>query len=110
MRDLGRDPHDTAAIWRDLWIEVNPTGHKGVTIAAMSTLDVACWDVVGRAAALPLHKIFGACHDSLPTLRQFRFVVVATLAELAAEATRFVDAGFVAIKLRIGSDDIDSRH
>ena len=64
---VGRDPHDTGAIWSDLWKEVNPTGHAGVTIAAMSSLDVACWDIVGRAADLPLSKVFGACRDSVDT-------------------------------------------
>ena len=48
-------------------MEVNPTGHAGVTISAMSSLDVACWDIVGRAAELPLHKLFGACRDTVDT-------------------------------------------
>ena len=46
---VGCDPHETGAIWHDLWMEINPTGHAGVTIASMSSLDVACWDIVGRA-------------------------------------------------------------
>ncbi len=108
---VGRDPHDTSGIWRDLWMEVNPTGHKGVTIAAMGAIDVACWDAVGRAAELPLHKLFGACRDTVDTYASSGLWMSADLDEIVAEATAFVEMGFTAIKLRIGSarpdDDVE---
>lgn len=103
---IGRDPHDTGTLWNDLWMEVNPTGHAGVTIAAMSSLDVACWDIVGRAAGLPLHKMFGACRDTVDTYASSGLWLDASLTDIAAEATMFIEQGFAAVKLRIGSDDI----
>lgn len=105
---IGRDPHDTAAIWSDLWIEVNPTGHAGVTVSAMSSLDVACWDIVGRSAGLPLHKLFGAARDAVDTYASSGLWLDASLTDIANEAAAFVDQGFTAVKLRIGSDDISS--
>lgn len=103
---IGRDPHDTGAIWADLWMEINPTGHAGVTISALSSLDVACWDIVGHAAELPLHKLFGACRDTIDTYASSGLWLDASLADIAAEATSFVDRGFTAVKLRIGSDNV----
>ena len=103
---VGRDPHDTGAIWSDLWKEVNPTGHAGVTIAAMSSLDVACWDIVGRAADLPLSKVFGACRDSVDTYASSGLWLDASLSDIAEEATCLVEQGFTAVKLRIGNDRI----
>lgn len=105
---VGRDPHDTAAIWSDLWIEVNPTGHAGVTVSAMSSLDVACWDIVGRSAGLPLHKLFGAARDTVDTYASSGLWLDASLTDMANEAAAFVDQGFTAVKLRIGNDDISS--
>lgn len=104
---IGCDPHDTERIWHDLWVEVNPTGHKGVTVAAMSALDVACWDAVGRAANLPLHKLFGACRDEVDTYASSGLWLSTGVSELGAEAERLVEQGFRAIKLRIGSQKID---
>ena len=101
---VGRDPHDTGAIWADLWREVNATGHAGVTISAMSSIDVACWDIVGRAAGLPLHKLFGACRDSVDTYASSGLWLDASLNDIADEAAAFVEQGFRAIKLRVGSD------
>lgn len=105
---IGRDPHDTGAIWGDLWKEINPTGHAGVTISAMSSLDIACWDIVGRAADRPLSKLFGACRDTVDTYASSGLWLDASLAEIAAEATSFVERGFTAVKLRIGNDDMDA--
>ena len=107
---VGRDPHDTEGIWHDLWVEINPTGHKGVTVAALSALDVACWDAVGRRVGLPLHKLFGACRDEVETYASSGLWLSTGTDELGAEAARFVDRGFRAVKLRIGgpvvADDV----
>lgn len=104
---VGRDPHYTEGIWHDIFKEINPTGHKGVTIAALSTLDVACWDAVGRAANLPLHKLFGACRDEVATYASSGLWLSTPTNELAAEAKGFVDEGFASMKLRIGSARIE---
>ncbi len=103
---VGRDPHETEGIWHDLWTEINPTGHKGVTVAALSTIDVACWDIVGKAAGLPLHKLFGACRSTIDTYASSGLWLSTPVDDLGAEATAFVDQGFRAVKLRIGSQTI----
>ncbi len=103
---IGRDPHETEGIWHDLWVEVNPTGHKGVTISAMSAIDIACWDAVGRAASLPLHKLFGSCRTEIATYASSGLWLSTPLDRLAAEAAAFVERGFQAIKLRLGRDRI----
>lgn len=105
---VGRDPHDSGAIWSDIWTEINPTGHKGVTISALSALDVACWDAVGRAAEMPLHKLFGACRTEIATYASSGLWLSYSQAELVSEASSFVAAGFHAMKIRIGSDDPDT--
>ncbi|MFT5531570.1 MAG: L-alanine-DL-glutamate epimerase-like enolase superfamily enzyme [Candidatus Poriferisodalaceae bacterium] len=40
----GRGVHETSAISTSIWDAINPTGHAGVTIAALSAIDMACWD------------------------------------------------------------------
>ncbi len=108
---IGADPHDTAGIWERLWSEINPTGHKGVTISAMSALDVACWDLVGRNLGLPLHKLWGACRASVPTYASSGLWLSQSLDELVAQANAFVESGFEAMKVRVGSprlsDDVE---
>ena len=94
---------ETAGIWEAIWLEINPTGHKGVTISALSAIDVACWDAFGRTVGLPLHRVFGACRSEIDTYASSGLWLSASLDELAAEAIAFVARGFRAVKLRIGS-------
>ncbi|WP_043754144.1 mandelate racemase/muconate lactonizing enzyme family protein [Methylobacterium nodulans] len=58
---LGRDPNDTETIWehmlrRSFWAE----GGGPVVFGAMSAIDAALWDIKGKAAGLPVHRLLGA--------------------------------------------------
>lgn len=103
----GRDPHDIGAIWQDIWTEINPIGHKGLSIAALTAVDVACWDLVGKAADQPLHRLFGACRDRVPTYASGGLWLSLSIDELLAEAGEFIEAGFRAMKIRLGKADMD---
>ncbi len=100
----GSDFHDTEATWHQMWQEINASGHKGVTVSAMSALDVACWDLVGRTAQMPLHKLWGACRSDVPTYASSGLWLSDPIDSLTQQAADFVAQGFTAMKVRIGSD------
>jgi L-alanine-DL-glutamate epimerase-like enolase superfamily enzyme len=110
-RFLQRDPHDIEAIWSEVFRANNFYGQAGVAILAVNPLDVACWDLIGKAADRPLYKLFGACRDRVPVYASGGLWLSSSVAELEREAKAFVSAGFKAMKLRIGSkrwqDDVD---
>ncbi|MDH3386467.1 MAG: mandelate racemase/muconate lactonizing enzyme family protein [Gammaproteobacteria bacterium] len=102
----GRDPHMVAQIWQDIWNEMNPIGHKGFSIAALTAIDTACWDLVGKAAGLPLYKVFGACREKVKTYASGGLWMSQSIDGLVEEAAAFIDAGFLAMKLRLGKTTI----
>ena len=64
---LGRDASDPAGISRDLHRKLHLFGRHGITIFALSGLDIALWDLAGKAANLPLHRLLGgARRDKVP--------------------------------------------
>ena len=99
----GRDPHDLTAIGDAIWSRLNPIGHAGFGIAALCAIDTACWDLVGKGAGQPLHRLFGACRDRVWTYASGGLWLSRSIDELVAEAGGFVDAGFRAMKIRLGS-------
>jgi L-alanine-DL-glutamate epimerase-like enolase superfamily enzyme len=101
---VDHDPRDVTAVWSDLWRATNPSGHKGVTISAMSAIDVALWDIVGKAAGMPLSKIFGGMRDRIDTYATSGLWLSQSIDELETEAQRFVENGFWGMKVRVGSD------
>ncbi|MQU68392.1 mandelate racemase/muconate lactonizing enzyme family protein [Sinorhizobium meliloti] len=99
---VGRDPHYVTGIGASIWSEINPTGYAGVTVSALSAIDTACWDLVGKAAERPLHHIFGACRDRVRTYASGGLWLSQTIDELVDEAERFLQQGFRSMKVRVG--------
>jgi D-galactarolactone cycloisomerase len=92
---LGEDPLDVERLWAKLSRRVQ----TGPGADLVGGIDVALWDLVGKAANLPLYRIFGAYRDRVPcyvapSMRQPEPL----LEELARHKAR----GFHATKLRIG--------
>ncbi|WP_211254274.1 mandelate racemase/muconate lactonizing enzyme family protein [Enterovibrio calviensis] len=102
----GENPRYIEGIWQRIWSEINPTGHKGVTIAALSALDTACWDLNGKLAELPLHHLFGACRDEIDTYASGGLWLTDDEDQLKQDAKDFLAQGFLAMKVRVGSTDI----
>ena len=107
----GRDPHHVHGIFDSMWREMNPVGHKGYTVAALSVVDTACWDLMGKLADKPLHHVFGACREQVWTYASGGLWLSSSIDELVEEAEQFIENGFRSMKIRLGSarmaDDVE---
>ncbi len=65
-RVLGRDATAVEAIWRDLWRATYTAGREGIAMMAISALDIALWDALGKRASLPLHRLWGHYRSEIP--------------------------------------------
>lgn len=100
---VGRDPHHVEEIWADTLRELNFYGQAGIAVLAMNPIDIALWDLVGKAAGQPLYRLWGACRDRVPAYASGGLWLSTPAGELEAEARGFLDQGFRAMKLRLGS-------
>ena len=101
-RIVGRDPHEISGIARDLWGEINFLGHKGVTIFALGALDMALWDLVGKAHGEAVASRLGRARDRVRAYHSGGLWITRSLDELVAEAKQFKAEGFTAMKMRFG--------
>ncbi len=64
MKDLliGEDPFDTSAIWEKLYTFTAMSGRRGAVICAMGAIDMALWDIKGKALNMPCYKLLGGAH------------------------------------------------
>src|SRR5882724_1067930 len=56
---IGRDPFDVEVIWEELYNKVKDYGLTGMTISSISGVDIALWDLIGKAVGKPIHKLIG---------------------------------------------------
>ncbi|MCW5978003.1 MAG: hypothetical protein KIT09_07985 [Bryobacteraceae bacterium] len=56
---LGKDPFDVERIWDILWRSTMSYGRAGAVINAISGVDLAVWDLIGKAAGMPVYKLLG---------------------------------------------------
>lgn len=105
---IGMDPFDTSAIWEKVYTYTAMSGRRGAVICAMGAIDMALWDIKGKALGLPVYKLMGGAHKEYitpyaslqpdgTTIRQYK----TTLVEWAIKAKR---NGFKAAKLECTLD------
>jgi L-alanine-DL-glutamate epimerase-like enolase superfamily enzyme len=102
---IGRDAGHIADFWARAWKDINFFGHKGIPVMAISALDGAMWDALGKASGLPLYRLLGGATTTVPAYQSAGLWLSASTDELVAEAGRFKAQGFKAMKMRLGSPD-----
>lgn len=99
-RLIGRDPRDIEAIWHDLLLAVQYRGWAGAEIRAISAVDIALWDLLGKLVDQPLFRLLGGKYwDSIPvynTCYDDSYDFNSHPVELARE---LADAGISAMKI-----------
>jgi L-alanine-DL-glutamate epimerase-like enolase superfamily enzyme len=101
---VGRDPFNIEALWNELYDRTYAYGRRGAAIAAISGVDMALWDIVGKATDQPVHRLLGGKHrDSVRAYASTLFPEDPTDTEhMHREAQQAVDKGFTAIKFGWG--------
>ena len=98
---VGRDPWDIEFLWQLMYRKTMAFGRKGIGMAAISAVDIALWDLLGKSAKQPVYRLLGGRTKPRIPVYASRLYSIA-LDQLAAEARRYKDEGFKAMKLRFG--------
>ena len=73
--------------------------------SALSGIDIALWDIIGKSTGRPIHKLIGGAHRTEVTAYAtgLYFIDMDRLVEEAVEeAQGYVEEGFTAVKMKIG--------
>lgn len=109
---IGRDPFDVQVLWDEMFDKSYYYGRKGAAITAISGIDMALWDIMGKATDKPVHKLIGGKkQDDVRAYASTLFPEDPTDTEhMRQEARRALDDGFTAIKFGWGGFGQDVKH
>jgi L-rhamnonate dehydratase len=98
---LGQDPFDTESLWQHMYRRTMAFGRKGVGMTAISAVDIALWDILGKATRQPVFKLLGGRTKKAISVYASR-LYSQPLDDLAAETAKYKSEGYRAMKMRFG--------
>jgi L-rhamnonate dehydratase len=98
---IGADPRDLEFLWQHMYRKTMAFGRKGIAMVAISAVDIALWDLLGKSAKQPVYRLLGG--RTKPRIPVYASRLYSTpLKELASEASKYKKQGYQAMKLRFG--------
>src|SRR4051812_3069067 len=107
---LGEDPLDHERLAAKVYWRLQTVGRRGLVAQAYSAVDLALWDIKGRAAGLPLYKLLGGARESAPAYGSDTAWLWMSPEEIVEASRPYLDQGLMGIKVKVGlnpQDDAD---
>lgn len=105
---VGQAADNPDALWTRMWAPNKPRLRGGIGAWALSAVDVAVWDIVGKLAGSSVHSLLGGHRDEVPVYGSGGWLSL-TDEELVAEAVSFVERGIDRFKFKIGTPRDEER-
>lgn len=102
---LGENPFNREMLWHRIYNLLRDHGQKGMPIQALSGVDIALWDIVGKALGQPLYNLVGGrCRERIPVYGYGMMLrkIPDLATRFAEEAAQIEAMGFQAMKMKVG--------
>jgi L-alanine-DL-glutamate epimerase-like enolase superfamily enzyme len=112
---LGRDPRDVTALWEAIYNGTRAhyvaghgrtfpiVGRRGITVSALSGIDIALWDLLGKSLGQPVWRLLGGrLRERIPAYASGGWAPVGGVGK---QLRQYVERGHRAVKMRVGLQD-----
>ncbi len=98
---VGEDPFDFSYIWEKMYRRTHAWGRRGLGMVAISAVDIALWDILGKLTNKPVFKLLGGrTKEKIPVYASKLYSQ--PIKNLQQEAENFKKQGFTMFKMRFG--------
>lgn len=103
---LGEDPLNVERIWHKCYYSAFQHARSGIYVCALSGIDMALWDIIGKYLGQPIYKLLGGFRNSISVYASGGFYKVGkTVGDLVKEVRGYADMGFKAVKMKVARTD-----
>jgi len=102
-RVAGRSLDDLGRLWVELGAAIRNAGRPGIAFCALSSVDLALWDLRARLLDVPLATLLPAAHDRVPLYGSGGFCSYSD-ERLAEQLGGWVEQGFAGVKMKLGRE------
>jgi len=100
----GADAFETEHLWAEMYRQSIQAGRRGAALRAISAIDIALWDLRGKAAGRPVMELLGVhCRRMRCYATGGYYRAGQTVEELVSEVSAVAERGFTAVKLKVGA-------
>jgi len=103
---LGQDALNHERIWKQIGTRLQAVGRRGLVVHAQAATDLALWDIKGKAAGLPLHKLLGGISEEAPVYGSDGGWLYMSVEEMLDAFRAYLDQGMMGVKMKVGHDDV----
>ena len=105
---VGEDPFQVDKIWEKMYLSCMFYGRRGAAVQAMSGIDIAIWDIIGKALGKPIYQVLGG--EFRTKVRAYASTLMPyTPTEAAEEALKWKELGYTAVKMGWGGFELPDR-
>jgi L-talarate/galactarate dehydratase len=101
---VGEDPLDHERLAAKVYWRLQSVGRRGLVAQAYSAVDLALWDIKGKAAGLPLYKLLGGAREAAPVYIADTGWLWMSPEEIVAASRPLLDQKVMGVKVKVGAD------
>ncbi len=106
---VGKDPAFPKRLRAEMWKAVEYHGVQGVVSFALAALDIAIWDIIGKAAGMPVYRMLGAFRERMPSYNMcgWYYQNDEDLSHYKRSIASALEEGFRGVKIKVGRGPIE---
>ncbi|MGI9499605.1 MAG: mandelate racemase/muconate lactonizing enzyme family protein [Geminicoccaceae bacterium] len=102
---LDQDPLDHERLWRTIYRRLQSVGRAGLVTQAQAAVDLALWDIKGKAAGMPVWQLLGGMRSDAPVYGSDGGWLYMTVDEMLDHFEAYLSQGMFGVKMKVGHAD-----